>query len=276
MSVLYIVNPISGNGKKRRIVSHLKGRVEFTRYAGHAEILAREASEDTVVAVGGDGTVNEVARGLVGTGKTLGIIPCGSGDGLARCLGITAANALRVIEGGKTRALDWGTIDSKPFFSVCGVGIDAMVSERFASAGKRGLRTYIREALGLWKTFEPSEYELTVDGQRQLLKAAIITVGNSNQWGNNARITPLADPGDGLLDITVIRPFRTADIPALVLRLFLGNIHRSRKALCLKGKDIRIVRPSEGAAHFDGDCFSAGKELTVRISDSPLKVLASE
>ena len=274
MSILYIVNPISGgSSSKSRLVTKLDGHVVYTEYAGHAVRLSRDATEDIVVAVGGDGTVNEVARGLVDTGKTLGIIPCGSGDGLARCLGINARNALSVISGGRTQPLDWGTVDSHPFFSVCGVGIDAIVSERFARAGSRGLGTYIREAMKTWKDFKPEHYCLSIDGRQMELDAAIITVANSDQWGNNARIAPLARTDDGLLDITIVKPFRTADIPALVYRLMNGSIDRSRHTICLKGKEIIIRRPSAGPAHFDGECFRTGDEIAVRLSDRRLTVL---
>ena len=135
--MLFIVNPISGHGRKKHIISRLQKnghKIVCTEYAGHAEKLAREASDDIVVAVGGDGTVNEVARGLVGTGKTLGIIPCGSGDGLARHLGISHVftKAMNVITSGKVNPLDAGTINDRLFFSVCGVGFYAIVSEKFA------------------------------------------------------------------------------------------------------------------------------------------------
>lgn len=272
MSVLYIVNPISGRrGRKSRIVRGLKKRgcaVQFTSCPGDAVEIARNASQDTIVAVGGDGTLNEVARGLVGTGKTLGILPCGSGDGLARHLGLRRSfrSMMRIIGEGRTAPLDWGTIDGKPFFSVCGTGLDAIVSERFAKAGSRGLKTYIREAIATWKGFEPDTYRITVDGVETLTQAVLVTVGNSCQWGNGARITPQASTCDGLLDVTVVKMFRSIEIPVLVWRLMTGSILGSRRVIALKGKEITIERTGSGPAHFDGDYTSAGSRIDIRAA----------
>ena len=333
-SVLYIVNPISGRkGKKRRIVKRLQKsgcKIAYTRFAGDAVDLARNATEEIVVAVGGDGTVNEVARGLIGTDKILGIIPCGSGDGLARHLGLSARTQAEAdqnfsrravsneasaecqkpgpreknfwVSGAGVRELDWGTINGRPFFSVCGTGLDAIVSERFAKAGRRGVWTYIREALATWRHFKPLHYVIDIDGQHLETDAVLITCGNSSQWGNGARITPLAKSDDGLLDVTVLKMFRTIEIPVLVWRLMTGSLHKSRRTICLKGKNIDIhcsgsvvsagpagsacsAGPAGSAgsgnnvpmtfpAHFDGDWFTAGPDLEIRIMPDPLRVLA--
>lgn len=278
--ILYIVNPVSGRkGSKKRIVAALKAagrRIAFTEYAGHAEILAREAEESTVVAVGGDGTVNEVARGLIGTGKTLGIIPCGSGDGLALCLGISRnfRKAMKTVDEGHAVPLDCAQICGRPFFSVCGTGLDAIVSEKFARSSTRGLFTYIRYALETWKGFVPERCRIIVDGRERVEDTVLVTVANSDQWGNGARIAPLASCGDGLLEVTVVKNFRSVDIPVLAWRLMTGTIDRSRKVLTLKGRQITICRTSEGPAHYDGDCFSAGKDLSIGLLDCQLRILA--
>ena len=276
--MLFIVNPISGKGRKSRIVAHLqqKGyKVVYTEYAGHAEHLAHEAKEKVIVAVGGDGTVNEVARGILGTDKALGIIPCGSGDGLALHLGISRnyKTAIRAIERGNVKAIDSGTIDGRPFFSVCGTGFDAVVSERFAKSGRRGLLNYIKQGLKTWKEYTPEKYIMTIDGQKQVIDAALITVGNSNQWGNNARITPLADISDGVLDVTVVDMFSTIEMPALGYLLMTGRLDRNSNVHCYRGKHIRITRKVSGPAHADGDCFNAGTELDIKVLPSTLKVI---
>lgn len=274
----FIVNPISGKGRKQKIVSYLldKGHdVVFTEYAGHGEILARESTDDVVVAVGGDGTVNEVARGLIGTGKTLGIIPCGSGDGLALHLGISRnfRKAVKTLEQGKVKPLDAAMVNGRYFFSVCGTGFDAIVSERFALSGRRGLFNYIWQALKTWIDFKPEKYILNIDGVTSEVEAAFITVGNSDQWGNRARITPLADISDGELDVTVVRMFRTWEIPWLAFRLLSGTAHKSRRTLCLKGRQVTIQRPSDGPAHADGDWFKADSLLTIQVLPHSLKVI---
>lgn len=278
-SVLFIVNPIAGKkGRKSRILSRLKaygGRIVYTEYAGHATELARSVDAEVVVAVGGDGTLNEVAKGLIGTEKILGIMPCGSGDGLARHLGIRGSfrHMIRVIESGSIQNLDYATINGRPFFSVSGVGLDAIVSERFAKAGKRGLWTYIEQAVKTWKGFVPDKYEITIDGDTFTREAVLITVANSNQWGNGARITPLARTDDGLLDVTIINMFRTIDIPVLAFRLMTGSIHKSQRSECRKGKDITIKRTAPGASHCDGDYMEAGSELHFSIAPERLRVL---
>ena len=276
--MLFIINPISGLGRKQRIISRLEKagyKVVCTEYAGHAEKLAREAAEQVVVAVGGDGTVNEVARGLVGTGKTLGIIPCGSGDGLARHLGISHnfSKALKTVTSGKTSPLDAGRINGRLFFSVCGVGFDAVVSERFAKCGKRGLSTYIREGLKTWRIYAPERYVIEMNGQTLEHEAMFITVGNSNQWGNGAKITPLADSSDGILDITVVDGFKAIELPWLAGRLMTGSAHKSMRVHTYRGRHLVITRQNEGPAHADGDWFEAGKTLDIEVIPHALNVL---
>ena len=278
--MLFIINPISGKGKKAKIAQLLlaKGyKVAFTEYAGHAEVLAREATEDVVVAVGGDGTVNEVARGIVGTEKALGIIPCGSGDGLARHLGLShnIEKALQTIEQGECKRMDTAEVNGRLFLSVCGVGFDAVVSERFAKSGKRGLANYIRQGLKSWRNYTPEKYIVEIDGKEIDVEALFITVGNSDQWGNNAKITPLADCCDGILDITIVEKFGVLEMPWLALRLMTGTLQRSRKVHCYKGKEVRIIRECEGAAHADGDWFMESATLNIKIHPSTLKVIVA-
>ena len=276
--MLFIINPISGKGKKKNLIARLiqEGyKVVYTEYAGHAEEIAKNATEQIVVAVGGDGTVNEVARGLVGTEKTLGIIPCGSGDGLARHLGISHSykKAMKTILGGKTSPLDAGRINNKLFFSVCGVGFDAIVSERFAKCGKRGLSTYIKEGLKTWRIYTPERYTVKIDEQVIENKAMFITIGNSNQWGNGAKITPLADSSDGILDITIVDGFKAIELPWLAGRLMTGSAHKSRRVHTYRGQHITITRDEEGPAHADGDWFYTGKSIDIQIIPHALKVL---
>ena len=281
----FIINPISGaidKGKVTRIIEEELDRSKFsfsflyTKGPGDATELARSSTADIVCAVGGDGTLNEVARGLLGSDKTFALIPCGSGDGLALHLGISRnpRKAVRNINEGSPRPIDCGTINGKEFFSICGTGLDAIVSWRFANAGSRGLKTYISEALKTWKGFVFENYEIIVDGRKTICKAALITVGNSNQWGNNARITPLADASDGLLDITIIKPFRTIDIPGIVIKLMTGHLDSCSKAVCLKGKDIHIEKDGELISHYDGDPCRFGSTIDIHIIPSVIKIIA--
>lgn len=276
--MLFIINPISGNGRKAGIADKLIKRgykVAYTEYAGHAEKIARETDAEIVVAVGGDGTVNEVARGLLGTDKTLGIIPCGSGDGLALHLGLNhdLNKNLKIIESGKTHLMDAATINGRHFFSVCGVGLDAIISKRFAKSGKRGLANYIEQSIKSWKDYKAQDYTIEIDGERMDFKAVMITIGNSDQWGNGAKVTPLADSCDGILDITVVEEFKNIEIPMLAYRLMSGTVNLAHNIHCYKGKEIRITRETSGPAHADGDWFEAGKVLEIKIIERAIKVL---
>ncbi|MDO4212830.1 MAG: diacylglycerol kinase family lipid kinase [Bacteroidales bacterium] len=275
----FIINPISGKGLKDNIIAELEKqgfRYGITRYAGHAEKLARECAEPIVFAVGGDGTVNEVGRGLLGSDKVLGILPCGSGDGLARCLGIShrITRAISLAENGRQLPLDVGYINGKPFFSVCGVGFDADVSKRFAESGRRGVITYIDEAYKLWRTFKPAQFSISIDGRQWSQEAVLITVGNSNQWGNEAKVTPHADISDGILDITVLDMFHNIELPHLATMLMVGNCDASSRVHCYRGKSIVIERETDGAVHFDGDWFITGRRIEIDIHPAELKVLA--
>lgn len=276
--MLFIVNPISGNGNKKRIVAKLEKynyKIAYTHFPGHAEQLAREAQEKTIIAVGGDGTVNEVAKGLIGSDKTLGIIPCGSGDGLALHLGLkrNLNFSLKTIINGKSESLDIATVNGRVFLSVCGVGFDAMVSEQFAKSGKRGLFNYIHQGLKLWKNFKPSRYIIDIDGKTFESESTLITIGNSNQWGNRAKITPLAKSNDGILDITIADKFGTISLPLLAMRLMSGNLYRSNKIHYHKGKRIIISRETDGPAHADGEWFITGRELRIEVIPSAIKVI---
>ena len=282
MRYLFIVNPISGGRSKEAIVGLLAQRLEpgsfevvRTAYAGQAIQLAREAEADVVVAVGGDGTVSEVAEGLAGTGKALGIIPCGSGDGLALHLGISRRprKAIRALLEGDSMEMDYGLIDGKPFFCTAGIGLDAEVAWQFASSGKRGLWTYISLAWKIWQNFRPDTYTIDVDGVTLTVPAVIVTVGNANQWGNQARITSQASVRDGLLDVAVVAPFRTIEIPVLATKLLDGRAHTSRRVRMLRGRDIVISRPAEGPAHYDGDPCRKGTALHFQVVPHALKVI---
>ena len=278
MKTLFIINPISGKGSKDKLISRLDEmgfEYVVTSKAGEGEELARKATQDVVVAVGGDGTLNEVGRGILGTGKTLGIVPCGSGDGLARFLNIPhdVVKAVDVISAGKTIPLDAGLINGHPFFSVCGVGFDANVSKAFAEAGRRGVLTYVEEALRLWHNYSPEEFTIDIDGKKWTQEAVLVTVANSNQWGNDAAVAPNADCSDGLLDITILDSFDNYELPALAIKLMTGRCDSSNRVHCFTGKNIVITRNTPGPAHFDGEWFETGRRIEISIIPSALKVL---
>jgi len=281
--VIFIVNPISGGKDKTHIISLIdkyidRTRFEYetitTRYRGHATEVARDTDADIVVAVGGDGTVSEIAQGLAGSEKALGIIPCGSGDGLALHMGISRnpKKAIQSLNGCIFKTIDYGMVCGRPFFCTTGMGFDAIVGQRFASSKTRGLWTYITTALSTWIHFKPESYVVEADGNKWSGQAAMITVGNVNQWGNNAKITPNASVTDGLFDITIVEPFRTWEVPALALQLLTGRADKSRRTVCLRGASVDIHRESPGVIHYDGDPCEEGKDINIRIIPGGLKM----
>lgn len=288
--IAFVVNPISGTHNKELIL-HLidKGvdrtrydyRVYQTEYAGHASEIARQASEegkDIVVAIGGDGTINEIGRQLVHTGTALGIIPCGSGNGLARHLQISLnpKEAIDTLNRGFIKDIDYGIIDGHPFFCTCGVGFDAFVSLKFAVSGKRGPLTYLENTLRESLTYRPETYEIENASGSVHYKAFLIACANASQYGNNAYIAPQASLTDGMMDITILEPFTVLDVPALSFQLFNKTIDQNSRIKTLKEKKIVIHRNTGGFFHFDGDPMLGGKDLEVEIVSGGLKVVIPE
>ena len=283
--ICFVVNPISGGKDKSGILAavrkHLDGslyRPEFciTERAGQAQEIAAGSRADVVVAVGGDGTVSEVARGLVGSDKALGIIPCGSGDGLALHLGISRSpvKAIRTLNEACEARIDAATLNGRNFFCTAGMGLDAQVSLDFARSTQRGLARYISLAWEEWKQHPGEVYTVqSADGESWSGKAIFITVANANQWGNQARIAPMASLQDGLLDVIVVRPFATVEIPDLAARLMTGLAPTSRHFLHFSGAGFRITRRTPGAIHLDGDPFEDGTDFDLSVLPGALKAL---
>lgn len=287
--IVFIVNPISGTSDKGHIIdlipefldsSRFEWTIRKTERKGHAAEFADEAiaqGMDVVVAVGGDGTVNEVARRLIHTDTALGIIPCGSGNGLARHLYIPMSpeGALRVLADCKIEQLDFGMIDQEPFFCTCGVGFDAFISDRFAKAGRRGLLTYIENTLKEGLKYKPDTYEITVDGERQVYQAFLIACANASQYGNNVYIAPHASMSDGLMDVTLMEPFTVLEAPQIAIQLFNKTITSNSRIRSFRCQHLHIKRSAPGVIHFDGDPKQAGEELDVRLIPKGIRMVVN-
>ena len=281
--ITYIVNPVSGGKDKKKVLAAIErhrdpssSEILFTGKAGDAEDWARASNSDIVVAVGGDGTVSEVARGLLGSEKALGIIPCGSGDGLALHLGISRRpeKAVEELEKGSIIRIDTALLDGRPFFCTAGVGLDADVAFDFAHSSERGLITYITTAWAHWNQHQRNQrYMVETDTERWEGQAVLITVGNANQWGNEARIVPHASLRDGLLDVTVVEPFATWEIPDLAARLMTGKADTSHHVRSFRSAHVHIRRDQPGPAHCDGDPFEAGVDFRMEIVPASLRVV---
>ena len=287
--IVFVVNPISGTQGKKAILKWIDERLDRsiydysivkTEYAGHASQIAAVAVQDKVdivVAIGGDGTINEIARSLVHTETALGIIPCGSGNGLARHLRIPMEPkaAIDILNQDNRLCIDYGKINNIPFFCTCGVGFDAFVSLKFADSGKRGLLTYLENTLHESLTYQPETYEIENEEGTVKYKAWMIACGNASQYGNNAYIAPQASLTDGLMDVTIMEPFTVLDVPSLSFQLFNKTIDQNSRVKTMRAKKIKIHRQKDGVMHFDGDPLMAGKELEVEIIPSGLYVMAS-
>lgn len=284
--VYAIINPISGVGSKRKIPKMIENlctpdihnlQIVFTEYSGHASVLTRmalDAGADIIIAVGGDGTVNEIARAMLYSKAVLGIIPKGSGNGLARELHIPmdTRRALELIFKGKVITIDCCKANDRIFFCTCGVGFDAAVSQKFAKEKRRGSLTYIKNTIEEYLSYKPEPYELLVDDTTIKEKAFLVAVGNASQYGNNAFIAPHANIQDGTMDITILAPFSTLDIAPLAIQLFTKQIDRNSRIKTMRAKRATIIRQTSGVMHLDGEPVMTGCRVEINIIPAALQV----
>jgi diacylglycerol kinase (ATP) len=284
---LFIINPISGIGKQKNIENLIKESTDasvfdftlaFTTGPGHATELAKEAiaaGVDVVVAVGGDGTVNEVGQALVGTSIALGIIPSGSGNGLARHLKIPfrVDRAIGVINRGSSRKIDTATLNGQVFLSIAGVGYDAFVANKFAKAPKRGFFTYFRIVSEEYSNYRPKKYTLEVDGKILTRRALSITFANSSQFGNNTSIDSAAKVDDGLIDLCIVRKIPLLLVPLYAPLLFTKTFNKTHYIEIIRAKQAVVRRKKGKSVHIDGDPIETGKVLEMKINPLSLNIL---
>lgn len=286
--VAFIINPKSGSDRKTdrvRLIKSLLSDVydatlfEWKKIADKEEIFASvlNGNFDIAVAVGGDGTVSQVASALSGTNIALGIIPFGSGNGLARHLQIPldAAGAMKLIATGVVQTIDKGTINGQDFFCTCGTGFDARIGKLFAESTTRGFWTYARLILREYSKYDHEKYRITMDGEVIERDAFLVTVANAGQYGNNTWIAPTARVNDGVLRVVVLKPFRWWKIPSLVNKVFRKQMQHSKYADTFTAKEIVIERAAKGPAHFDGEPAEMDAVLTVNVEPACLKVVVN-
>ena len=284
--ILALINPISGTANKdylpetiRQIVdsSLFDLSIRFTQRPNHAYQLAKEAAGNGyygVIAVGGDGTVNETASALCDTDTALGIVPNGSGNGLARHLDIPMDinEALEIINSRNIGQYDYCTANNHPFFCTCGVGFDAQVSAKFAKNGKRGPLSYVKSAVSEYLKYRPQSYRITSSEGTIAEKAFIIACGNASQYGNNAYIAPNADMQDGLIDVTVILPITPLDTAMLGILLFSRHIDQDTNIISFRTPSLTIERDKSGIMHLDGETMMMPEKIEIRCHHLGLKV----
>lgn len=288
-NIAFIVNPISGTKTKNRVAKLIRELLDpqlfaptlvVTEYAGHATQLAQQFALQeyyAVVAVGGDGTVNEVACGLLGSNTALGIIPNGSGNGFARHLDISTRmnRAIEMLNSSEVIHVDYGLVNDIPFFSTFGVGFDAVVAHDFADSS-RGFKGYVQSIFKDLFQYKPESYHLEGEGIDLTTTAFLINFANAGQWGYDAYIAPKASVQDGWLDVAVVTEFPMTAAAGLALSLFTKDIDENLHMNTLRAKEITLTRENEGAVHIDGTPTQMGKELHVKIVEDGLKVLVKK
>lgn len=286
---VFIINLISGTSDKAAIPGLIdqyldKTKFEYeiavTQYAGHASEIAAKAKDDgvdIVVAIGGDGTVNEVARAIVHSSTALGIIPCGSGNGLARhlLLPLNVRKAIEVINRCEIRQLDYGIINDYPFFCTCGMGFDAFVSMKFAEAGKRGPITYVENVLREGLKYKPETYTIEDENGTLQYKAFLISCANASQYGNNAYIAPQASMSDGLMDVIIMEPFDVFEAPQISIEMFSKTLDKNSKIKTFRTRHLHIHRDKPGVIHYDGDPVMTGADIDIELKPKGINIIVN-
>jgi YegS/Rv2252/BmrU family lipid kinase len=287
VKTLFLVNARSGSNRRRDAAGLIAKACDWDH-----EIVACGSIADldgvihdaasrgvkAIFAVGGDGTIHEVAKRLINTEIALGVVPTGSGNGFARHLGLPMnfRKAIRACCGLRVEIIDTATVNGTPFINMMGIGFDAWIADAFAAAGTRGLATYVRVGLRGFARYAAEEYEVTVDGNVTRHRAFVVAVANASQYGNNARIAPLASMQDGILDVTLIEQKPFFRLPLIAAQLFAGNLHRARGVVTLRGRNITIRRSADGAAHLDGEPVTLPSSVSIDIVPRSLRVIVPD
>lgn len=284
--LLAVINPISGTANKQYIPETITEvmdeskwdmMIRFTQRPGHATDLAKQAIKQGyygVLAIGGDGTINEVAAALRDSDTALGIIPNGSGNGLARHLNIPidVKRALEEINNDRIEQFDYCMANQHPFFCTCGVGFDAHVSAKFAESKKRGPMSYLKNTLVEYLRYRSEEYSIETAEQVLTERAFVIACGNASQYGNNAFITPNASMQDGLIDVTLIQPFTPLDTAVLGILLFTKHIDQDTNIQSFRTPSLTIHRPKAGVMHIDGEPMMMEANIEVKCVHNGIKI----
>jgi diacylglycerol kinase (ATP) len=288
--IRFIINPTSGTKSRvnvaeriEQLLDHAKFKHEivYTEYAGHAPELAKEAASkgcDIVVAVGGDGTVNEVARGLLYSETALAILPKGSGNGLARHLKIPMAldNAIKTLNNGHISTIDSGTINGHPFFTAAGIGFDAYISSVFAGNKKRGLQTYIELVMKEVLNYKHMPVKASINNKTFDTDCYVMAFANAAQYGNNAYIAPLADIQDGLLDVCLVRKLDLVTALNLSYCMLTKQLANPDSAEYFKTTTVKVTTEKPFMYHADGEFIGESSEFDVHMQPLSLKVVVPQ
>ncbi len=283
--ISFIINPIAGSVKKSDVVKKIEQYlnpefnidINYTQAPKDAIRLSRLCADksDIVVAVGGDGSVNEVAQSLVGTDTIMGILPLGSGNGLARHLKIPMQipKAIELINQQKFKHIDTLNINGTYSLNVSGLGFDAYVADRFAVYGKRGLSSYVKITMKEFYKYRAQKYHLKIDGKSIEREAFVIAIANSTQYGNNAVISPNSQIDDGFFEVIIVDQLSMLTAPLLGMRLYTNNMNKSKKVETFSCKSLEISSKDIFPFHIDGEASGYKKHIRIHIEEKSLKML---
>ena len=287
--LLFIVNPNAGKRISEKIIDAIKKNIpkeinyvvviwkDKDHFEEITELLKTQGFTDAI-AVGGDGTVNYVAKTILNTNITLGIVPIGSGNGLARSLGLSMKieDVVKQIATGKTATIDSGSVNGIPFFCTSGIGFDAHIGNQFASLEKRGLQGYVKITFRELFKYRAKNYTLEFNGQTIQRKAFLITVANAGQYGNDFYIAPQANMQDGLFHIAILKPFNFLQVFGLMIKILAKKAHLSNHIETYSSNKVKITRDQKDTIHFDGDPEFTEKEVFFENKTQSLKVIVGE
>ena len=288
MRISIVVNPVSGTNSARKrakrvvkaLEEHFCIKALYTKYAGHGIELTQQLiakGTDVLIAVGGDGTVNEISSALTGSRTALFIVPTGSGNGLARDLGMYGLSIKQIIERieqNNVHLIDSGMADKKAFFCTCGTGFDAYIGHLFAQTKVRGFLTYIKLSLHAFKNYTPLTYQLKTDQGEYTRQAFVINIANNKQFGNNAYIAPMANMQDGLFTVTIIKPFKWYNVPYMAYSLFFKRMHKNKFVETFDCGDCKLTIPENGYLHVDGEPITTqSNPVLIQIRPASIHVL---
>ena len=292
--LIFFYNPISGTKSKQALLdlittttsaANLAFEIQETNAAGDYRYLTKKIEEEgitDIVVCGGDGTVNQVAASLLQSSVRIGIIPMGSGNGLALAAGIpkNASKALEIIFKGKASPVDGFYINNHFSCMLCGLGFDAQVAHDFAKQSKRGLSTYIKQTVKNFFAARAYPFILDIDNKRIKTEAFFISLANSNQFGNNVTIAPQASICDGLIDVVVVKKMSKAKLLfALLHQVMMGQVTPSEKKykkediLYYQTRSLSIQNPLEAPLHIDGDPADTSKHFNIKIIEKAFLLL---
>lgn len=289
--LVFIVNPISGIGKQKRIERVLRDNldhnkfdyeVRYTERIHHGTEIAREIVGqgccDAIVAVGGDGSVNDIVNGIKGTDMVMGIIPCGSGNGLARNLKIpmTPALAVKLLNQYYVAAVDTVQLNEYTYASIAGVGFDALVARRMKLAKTRGLQAYANIILADYPNYQEQTYRMLIDGKEIERKAWFISFANSNQFGFNTAIAPLAKLDDGLIDICIVDKIPIAHLPLTAPLVYMNHFQYSQHVEMYKAKEVIVYNNDYKWVNIDGEGERVGTELRFKNNPGSLNIICRD